>query len=98
MVPAGHRITLSPDRDGDGVAETCEIFMEGLNRPFGMALVGDTFHVGNTDGVVAFRYVAGADCITGPGRKLTSFKPGGHRTRSLLADDVSDVVWRVTGA
>jgi glucose/arabinose dehydrogenase len=34
--------------------------------------------------VVAFPYVAGADRITAPGRKLTSFKPGGHWTRSLL--------------
>jgi len=58
--------------------------MEGLNQPFGMALLGDTFYVGNTDGVVAFPYVAGADRITAPGQKLVSFKPGGHWTRSLL--------------
>src|ERR1700716_2963223 len=78
------RITLLRDPDGDGVAETREIFMEGLNQPFGMALLGDTFYVGNTDGVVAFPYAAGADRITAPGRKLVSFKPGGHWTRSLL--------------
>ena len=58
--------------------------MEGLNQPFGMALLGDTFYVGNTDGVVAFPYVAGADRITAPGEKLVTFKPGGHWTRSLL--------------
>ena len=58
--------------------------MEGLSQPFGMALVGDTFYVGNTDGVVAFPYMAGADRITAPGRKLVTFKPGGHWTRSLL--------------
>ena len=57
---------------------------EGLNQPFGMALLGDTFYVGNTDGVVAFPYTAGASRITAPGRKLTAFKPGGHWTRSLL--------------
>ena len=81
---SANRITLLRDRDGDGVAETREIFMEGLNQPFGMALSGDTFYVGNTDGVVAFPYVAGASRITAPGRKLASFKPGGHWTRSLL--------------
>jgi glucose/arabinose dehydrogenase len=81
---SANRITLLRDRDGDGVAETREIFMEGLNQPFGMALLGDTFYVGNTDGVVAFPYVAGADRIAAPGRKLTSFKSGGHWTRSLL--------------
>ena len=78
------RITLLRDRDGDGVAEGRGIFMEGLSQPFGMALVGDTFYVGNTDGVVAFPYSAGADRITAEGRKLVAFKPSGHWTRSLL--------------
>ena len=64
---APNRITLLRDADGDGVAERREIFMEGLNQPFGMALLGDTFYVGNTDGVVAFPYAAGADRITAPG-------------------------------
>jgi glucose/arabinose dehydrogenase len=81
---SANRITLLRDRDGDGIAENREIFMEGLNQPFGMALVGDTFYVGNTDGVMAFPYVAGADRISAAGRKLTTFKPGGHWTRSLL--------------
>jgi glucose/arabinose dehydrogenase len=81
---SANRITVLRDRDGDGVAETRGAFMEGLNQPFGMALVGDTFYVGNTDGVVAFPYKSGADRITGEGRKLVTFKPGGHWTRSLL--------------
>src|SRR5580693_4888441 len=76
-----NRITLLRDLDGDGVAETREVFLEGLNQPFGMALLGDTFYVGNTDGVVAFPYTAGASRITASGRKLTTFKPGGHWTR-----------------
>jgi len=81
---SANRITLLRDRDGDGVAETRGVFMEGLNQPFGMALIGDTFYVGNTDGVVAFPYVAGADSITAQGKKLVTFKPAGHWTRSLL--------------
>jgi glucose/arabinose dehydrogenase len=79
-----NRVMLLRDADGDGVAETREVFLEGLNQPFGMALLGDTFYVGNTDGVVAFPYAAGATRIAAPGRKLTQFKPGGHWTRSLL--------------
>src|SRR3954453_1532783 len=81
---SANRISLFRDADGDGIAEKRGIFMEGLNQPFGMALVGDTFYVGNTDGVVAFPYADGADRITAEGRKLVSFKPGGHWTRSLL--------------
>ena len=79
-----NRITLLRDADGDGVAETRETFLDGLNQPFGMALLGETFYVGNTDGVVAFPYPAGAGRIAGPGRTLATFKPGGHWTRSLL--------------
>ena len=64
--------------------KSARCFCEGLNQPFGMALLGDTFYVGNTDGVVAFPYTPGATRITAPGRKLATFKPGGHWTRSLL--------------
>src|SRR6201988_4380070 len=81
---SANRITLLRDANGDGVAEQRKIFMEGLNQPFGMALLGDTFYVGNTDGVVAFPYVAGADRISAEGKKLVTFKPSGHWTRSLL--------------
>jgi len=85
MGESANRITLLRDADGDGVAEIREVFMEGLNQPFGMALVGDQFYVGNTDGVVVFPYETGATAITAPGRKIADFKPGGHWTRSLLA-------------
>ncbi len=84
MGVSANRITLLRDADGDGVAEIQEVFMEGLNQPFGMALLGDTFYVGNTDGIMAFPYTPGAMKITAPGRRLTTFKPGGHWTRSLL--------------
>ena len=67
MGESPNRITLLRDADGDGVAETKNTFLERLNQPFGMALVGDTFYVGNTDGVVAFPYTAGAKSITGAG-------------------------------
>src|ERR1700685_34327 len=70
---SANRITLFRDVDGDSVAEQRNVFMEGLNQPFGMALLGDTFYVGNTDGVMAFPYVKGADRITSPGGQLTRF-------------------------
>ena len=82
---SANRITLLRDLDGDGVAESQTVFLEGLNQPFGMALVGDKFYVGNTDGVVVFPYEAGASRITAPGQKLVDFKPAGHWTRNLLA-------------
>lgn len=79
-----NRITLWRDADGDGVAEQREVFLEKQRQPFGMAMLNGTFYVGNTDGIVAFPYEDGATRITGEGRKLVDFKPGGHWTRSLI--------------
>ena len=58
---SANRITLLRDADGDGVAEIREVFLEGLNQPFGMALLGDTFYVGNTDGAGGVPLHAGRD-------------------------------------
>jgi glucose/arabinose dehydrogenase len=81
---SANRISLLRDNDGDGVAEINQPFMEDLNQPFGMALLNDQFYVGNTDGLMVFPYLTDAERISGPGRKLAEFKPGGHWTRSLL--------------
>ena len=42
-VPSANRIMLLRDADGDGSAEFRSVFLEGVNSPFGMALVGNTF-------------------------------------------------------
>ncbi|WP_408903698.1 PQQ-dependent sugar dehydrogenase [Paeniroseomonas aquatica] len=87
-VPSANRITLLRDADGDGVAETRSVFLEGLNSPFGMALVGETLFVANTDAVVRFPYRAGETRITAPGERLAPL-PGGpinhHWTKGLVA-------------
>ena len=70
--PSPNRITLLRDSDRDGIAERREALLEGLRQPFGMALQGETFYVGNTDGVVAFTYTIGTTRITARGRKLAS--------------------------
>ena len=50
-VASANRISLLRDSDGDGGAETRSVFLQGLNSPFGMALVGDRFYVAHTDAV-----------------------------------------------
>lgn len=84
---SANRITLLRDADGDGVAEIREIFLENLNQPYGMALVGDTLYVGNTDGVVAFPYRDGDLKITDKGKTIFTTKPGGHWTRNLIVSE-----------
>lgn len=81
---SANRVTLWRDADGDGKAEIREIFVENQNQPFGMALVGNRFYLGNTDGIVVFDYAPGDTRLSGSGRKLVEFKPHGHWTRSLI--------------
>ncbi|MDB6178306.1 sorbosone dehydrogenase family protein [Paracoccus sp. Z330] len=81
---SANRVTLWRDQDGDGVAEIREVFVQDQNQPFGMALAGDRFFLGNTDGIVEFDYQPGATSLAGVRRKLVEFKPHGHWTRSLI--------------
>ncbi len=86
--PSANRITLLRDADGDGVAEIRTVFLDGLNSPFGMALVDDTLYVANTDAVVRFPYQPGQTRITVPGTKVVDLPAGPrnhHWTKSLIA-------------
>jgi glucose/arabinose dehydrogenase len=81
-------ITLLRDANGDGTAETRSVFLTGLNSPFGMALVGDTLYVANTDAVVRFPYQPGQTRITAPGTKVVDLPAGPinhHWTKNLIA-------------
>ena len=86
--PSANRITLLRDTDADGIADVRSVLLEGLNSPFGMALVGNNLYVANADAVVRFPYVAGNLRIAAPGTKLVDL-PGGpinhHWTKNLIA-------------
>ena len=83
-----NRVTLLRDADRDGTAEVRETFVENLNQPFGMALVGDKLYVANTDGVVRFPYKEGQTRIDAPGELNLPLPAGGynnHWTRNIIA-------------
>ena len=87
-VPSPDRITLLRDADGDGVAETRSVFIDGLHSPFGMALVGGYLYVANTDAVMRFAYLPGATRLAGPGEWVADLPAGPinhHWTKNLLA-------------
>jgi glucose/arabinose dehydrogenase len=86
--PSANRITLLRDADGDGNAELRTIFLEGLNSPFGMTLVGDDLYVANTDALLRFAYRDGETRIDGPGVKVVDLPAGPsnrHWTRDVTA-------------
>jgi hypothetical protein len=85
---AGNRIVLLRDADGDGVPEMQTVFLDHLNSPFGVVLVGNDLYVANTDAVKRYPYQTGQTTITAPGVTLCDL-PGGpidhHWTKSLTA-------------
>ena len=100
-VPSANRITLLRDADGDGAAELRSEFLTGLNSPFGMALVGDTLYVANTDAVLAFPYSSGQVKIEASARKLADL-PGGslnhHWTKNLIASPDGSKLYVAVGS
>lgn len=99
-VPSANRITLLRDGDGDGVAETRSAFLENLNSPFGMALVGNDFYVANADGVMRFPYTDGATRIDATGTRVT-YLPAGrnhHWTKSLIASPDGSKLYATVGS
>ncbi|WP_343588084.1 sorbosone dehydrogenase family protein [Pseudomonas sp.] len=87
-VPSANRITLLRDADHDGVAEIRTSFIEELNSPFGMALVGKDLFVANTDRLLRFHYEPGALQIRNEGQPVVEL-PGGplnhHWTKNVIA-------------
>ena len=87
-VPSADRITLLRDADGDGVAEKQSVFLQGLHSPFGMALVGHTLYVANTDAILRFPYSDGETQITTIGEKVIDLPAGvinHHWTKNVIA-------------
>ena len=87
--PSANRITLLRDTDGDGVADVRSVLLDGLSSPFGMALVGNTLYVANSDAVLKFPYVAGETRIKASGSIVVELPAGSlnhHWTKNLIAN------------
>lgn len=86
--PSANRITLLRDSNRAGVAQFRSVFLEGLNSPFGMALVGDDLYIANTDAVVRYPYHINQTQITSPGVKVVDLPAGPinhHWTKNIIA-------------
>lgn len=96
-----NRITLLRDSNGDGVPDTRTVFLDHLNSPFGVALVGNDLYVANTDAIVRYPYTEGETKITAPGTVLTPL-PGGpidhHWTKSLAASPDGSLLYVGVGS
>jgi glucose/arabinose dehydrogenase len=82
--PGAGRVVRLPDRNGDGVADTMEIVVDGLNQPHGLAFHKGALYVANTDGVV--RVPMGANGLAaGAPVYVNHFEGGkGHSSRTII--------------
>jgi glucose/arabinose dehydrogenase len=99
--PTANRIVLLRDADGDGVAETKTVFIDALNSPFGMTLVGNDLYVADTDEILKFPYKAGDTSIAAPGVKVTDLPAGTinhHWTKNIIASAGGGKLYATTGS
>jgi glucose/arabinose dehydrogenase len=86
-VESGNRLTLLRDADGDGTYELQTVFADGLNAPYGLALVDGALYVANQDALVRFDYSDGQTKASGAPVKVTDLPSdiNHHWTKSLAA-------------
>ncbi|HEF4762385.1 TPA: sorbosone dehydrogenase family protein [Pseudomonas putida] len=100
-VPSPNRITLLRDKDHDGIAETRTVFLQNLNSPFGMTLVGNDLYVADTDRLLRFHYENGDTAIKSPPIKVVDL-PGGalnhHWTKNVIASKDGSKLYVTVGS
>lgn len=92
------RIVLLRDSAKSGTPTVRQSFLRRLNMAFGMALIGNRFYVGNTDGIVVFPYRSGDTQIKRRPEKILDLPGGGHYTRNLLADPAGKKIYVAVGS
>lgn len=100
-VPSANRITLLRDLDGDGSAEVRHVFLDGLHSPFGMALVGETLYVANTDAVVKVPYATGDTRATASPTTVLALPAGPinyHWTKNIIASPDGERLYIAIGS
>ena len=94
-------VLLLRDANQDGTPEIKQIFLSGLNRPFGMLILGNKFYVANTDGLWMYPYEKGQTEMTAQGTKILDLPAGGynnHWTRNLLASRDGKKIYVTVGS
>lgn len=86
--PSANQVTLLRDKSGDGAHVERHVFLQGLNSPIGMALIGNDLYVADTDALLRFPYKTGDTEIRAQSMQLAVLPAGTinhHWTKSLIA-------------
>jgi glucose/arabinose dehydrogenase len=98
---SANTVLLLRDKDQDGKFEVRSTFLSGLNQPYGMLIIGNSFYVANTDGLFQYPYQPGETKITGKGKKIVNLPAGGynnHWTRNLIANADNSKIYISVGS
>ncbi len=98
---SANQITLLRDTNNDGQPDTREVFLSGLNQPYGMLVLGDYFYVAQVDKLVRYPYKAGQTKITAKGEQILSLPAGGynhHWTRNIIANPAGTKIYVSVGS
>lgn len=98
---SANTILLYRDTNKDGKPDLTTTFLTGLNQPYGMLIIGNSFYVANTDGLWQYPYKNGDTKITAPGKKIVSLPAGGynnHWTRNLIANADKSKIYITVGS
>jgi glucose/arabinose dehydrogenase len=101
VTPSANRITLLRDLDGDGVAETRTVLLENLASPIGMALIGDSLYIANTNSVERYPYAVGDTRIVGNATRIVDLPAGTinhHWTKNIIANADGSKLYATVGS
>ena len=99
--PSANRISLLRDSDQDGIADQKTVFLQNLNSPFGMTLVGNMLYVANTDALVRFSYQPGMTQINEKDIKVLDLPAGPlnhHWTKNVIANPAGTKLYITVGS
>jgi glucose/arabinose dehydrogenase len=97
---SANRITIFRDVNKDGVPEERFTFLENLNQPFGMLIIGNYFYVANTDALKRYPYKEGITHIKDTGTTILTLPAGKynqHWTRNIITNASHDKIYIAVG-
>jgi len=79
------QVYVLPDRNKDGVADSKQVFADGLSQPHGLAFRDGYLYVAQTASVVRYPYKSGdLKATAGPTKLVDLPTGGGHSTRTVV--------------
>ncbi|SEW39115.1 PQQ-dependent sugar dehydrogenase [Chitinophaga arvensicola] len=95
------RITLLRDTNHDGIPDVRTVFLQQLEQPFGMLLIGNYFYVANTNALLRYPYRKGDTLISATPTKIAELPAGSanrHWTRNIITNKEQSKIYIAVGS